>query len=80
MNIELDNDSSTELVYKEQRSLLEKFCSSRLISKEVPESTLAKIWRLSKAAKLAEVQFNVFVLMFETISDKERVWSETLIV
>ncbi|XP_042939395.1 uncharacterized protein LOC122274420 [Carya illinoinensis] len=75
VDINLDDDSTSELDYKEQRSLLGKICSSRIISREVLEATLAKIWRLSKAVKLTEVCSNVFVLSFETIADKERVWS-----
>ncbi|XP_042962692.1 uncharacterized protein LOC122296963 [Carya illinoinensis] len=75
MVIEIDDEVSGDLLMKEQRSLLGKLCSNRLISKEVMESTLAKIWRISKKAQFTEVSPNTFAIVFGNIADKQKVWS-----
>ncbi|KAF5471486.1 hypothetical protein F2P56_008274 [Juglans regia] len=73
-SIELDEDTTTELIYKEQRTVLGKIFSSRIISKEVLGSTMAKVWKISKAAKFTEVCPNTFAIIFENVADKMRVW------
>ncbi|XP_042988612.1 uncharacterized protein LOC122316143 [Carya illinoinensis] len=75
MVIEIDDEVPRDLLMKEQRTLLEKFCSNRLISKEVVESTLAKVWRISKQAQFTEVSPNIFAIVFDNIADKQKVWS-----
>lgn len=62
--IEIDDDILSDLLLKEQRSLMGKFCSTRLISKEVLETMLAKIWRISKEAQFTEVSPNIFAIVF----------------
>lgn len=47
----------------------------RNISKEVVESTMKKIWRISKPAKFLEVVSNIFTVTFANLADKDRVWS-----
>lgn len=54
----------------EQRSIRGKICSTRLISKEVVGTTMAKIWRISKAAQFTEVSPNIFVIEFKNLADK----------
>ncbi|XP_042952130.1 uncharacterized protein At4g02000-like [Carya illinoinensis] len=73
--IEIDDELPRELLLKEQRTLLGKFCSPRLISKEVLETTLAKVWRISRRAQFTEVSLNIFTLVFDNVDDKMRVWA-----
>ncbi|XP_042950149.1 uncharacterized protein LOC122282261 [Carya illinoinensis] len=54
-------------------SLIGKIWCDRQLGKQVVESTMARIWRLSKPAVLKEVGRNVFVLSFATHANKERV-------
>ncbi|KAF5471943.1 hypothetical protein F2P56_008700 [Juglans regia] len=49
-----DDDVPEELRKKEQRSLMAKLYSARLINKEMLETTLGKIWRISKEAVFTE--------------------------
>lgn len=74
-DIVIEENVSEELRYKEQRSLVGKVLSSRTISREALETTMAKIWRISKVAKFMEVSTNTFVLVFENQADKQRVWA-----
>ncbi|XP_042958006.1 uncharacterized protein LOC122293492 [Carya illinoinensis] len=75
MVIEIDEEVPSDLLIKEQRTLLEKFCSNRLISKEVVENTLAKVWRISKQAQFTEVSPNIFAIVLDNIANKQKVWS-----
>ncbi|XP_042968999.1 uncharacterized protein LOC122301670 [Carya illinoinensis] len=52
-----------------------KVCSMRPISKEVLGSTMARIWRINKAAQFIEVSRNVFVIVFENQVDMQKVWN-----
>ncbi|XP_042962524.1 uncharacterized protein LOC122296794 [Carya illinoinensis] len=60
--IELEEEWQSELGLKEQQSIMVKICSTRTISREVVETTMGKIWRISKAAQFYG-------------ADKEKVWS-----
>lgn len=74
-NIIFEDEEDDELKYKEGRSIVGKIHSSRYISKEVLGSTMEKVWRISKAAIFLEVCTNTFVITFNTIADKDRVWA-----
>ncbi|XP_041011352.1 uncharacterized protein At4g02000-like [Juglans microcarpa x Juglans regia] len=74
-DIIIEDNVSEELRYKEQRSLVGRMVSSRTISREALEATMAKIWRINKAAKFMKVSMNIFVLVFENQEDKLRVWA-----
>lgn len=71
--IEINDDIPSNLLLKEQRSLMGKFCSTRMINREVLGTMMAKIWRISKAAQFTEVSPTIFVILFENIADKQRV-------
>lgn len=75
MNIIIEEDEAEELKYKEDRSVVWRVCSTRVISKEVLGSTMAKVWRISKATKFLEVCANTFVIIFDTQANKQRVWA-----
>ncbi|KAF5472279.1 hypothetical protein F2P56_009013 [Juglans regia] len=75
VDIVIEDNAPEVLRYKEQRSLVGRMASSRTISREALEATMAKIWRISKAAKFMEVSLNMFVLVFENQEDKQRVWA-----
>ncbi|XP_042962419.1 uncharacterized protein LOC122296681 [Carya illinoinensis] len=72
-NIIFEEEEAEGLQFKEDWSLVCKACSMRTISKVVLESTMAKVWRISKAAIFTEVSTNIFVVTFETQADKLRV-------
>lgn len=55
LNVELDDDIPEEIRTKGERSLVGKLWMERKISLGVIESTMAKIWKLSRAAKFLEV-------------------------
>lgn len=71
-----DKDETDELKYKEDKSLVGKICSMRIISKEILGSTMAKVWRVSKSAIFTAVSTNIFVITFEIKADKQRVWRD----
>lgn len=72
--IVFDEDKIDKLQHKEDRSLVGKVCSMRIISKEILRLRMAKVWRVSKAAIFTEVSANIFVITFDTHADKLRVW------
>ncbi|KAF5477274.1 hypothetical protein F2P56_003924 [Juglans regia] len=74
-DIMFNEEEDEALRYKEDRSLVGRVFSSRVISMEVLGSTMGKVWRISKAAKFLELCTNIFVITFETQADKERVWA-----
>lgn len=58
---------------KEQRSLVGKICLDRGISKEVIQTTMGKIWSLSKSTSFKEVEKNLFIITFSIEAEKQRV-------
>ncbi|XP_042964509.1 uncharacterized protein LOC122298706 [Carya illinoinensis] len=72
--IDIEDELPDDLFEKEERSLVGRVCIERSISQEVIESTLAKIWRISRRAKFLEVCPNTFVITFANLADKIRVW------
>lgn len=55
---------------KDRRSLVGKICSERNVSRDVIQSTMGKIWKLSKAVIFKEVERNMFIITFNTEADK----------
>ncbi|KAF5454944.1 hypothetical protein F2P56_024573 [Juglans regia] len=68
------DDILDELSEKGDRSLVGRVMVERSIGRGVIETTMAKVWRISKPASFREVRTNVFVITFATQADKERVW------
>ncbi|XP_042969019.1 uncharacterized protein LOC122301691 [Carya illinoinensis] len=73
--IELEEEGSSEVQRKGERSLIGKIWSERVIGKNIVENTMGRVWRLSKPAIFTEVGRNVFVITFATHADKNRVES-----
>ncbi|KAF5457896.1 hypothetical protein F2P56_021970 [Juglans regia] len=73
-NVEPNDSIPEEIKNKGDRSLVGKVWMERKISQGVIESTIAKVWKLSRVAKFLEVGKNVFVIIFATHTDKHKVW------
>lgn len=53
--------------------LLGQLCAVRVVGKEVLQTTMQKIWVLSKLVEFTEVGRNIFIISFNTEADKEKV-------
>ncbi|KAF5454481.1 hypothetical protein F2P56_024141 [Juglans regia] len=73
--IDIEWEGILEVLHKGDRSLISKILSDRQIGKNIVESTMAKVWRLSKPATFAEMGRNIFVITFANHADKNRVES-----
>lgn len=58
---------------KGEKCLIEKVCLDWVISKSIISSTMAKNWTLSKPATLLEVGSNLFIIVFNTHANKQKV-------
>lgn len=74
--IVIEGEGITEVLKKGDRILIGKIWSKRQIGKQVVESTMAKVWRLSKLAIFIEMGQNTFIITFATHADKNRVVNE----
>lgn len=70
----VEEDTPEELI-KERHYLVGKIFSDRRINRETMESTMGKIWRISKQAAFTEVEKNMFMVTFATETDKYKVMS-----
>ena len=73
LTIELGDNISEDLNFKGERSLGGNVWMERSISQALIESTMAKMWRISKRAKFQEVGMNTFVMIFANQADKQRI-------
>ncbi|KAF5454463.1 hypothetical protein F2P56_024125 [Juglans regia] len=71
--VDLDDEISEELKNKGECSLVGKIWMERNISKGVIETTMAKVWRISRKALFQEVGTNKFVITFANQADKQRI-------
>lgn len=58
---------------KSKRSLLGKFCSNRRIGKEIIQTTIGKIWKISRKAIFEEMSQNLVTITFVTKADKAKI-------
>ncbi|XP_040987678.1 uncharacterized protein LOC121235396 [Juglans microcarpa x Juglans regia] len=73
--IDIEVEGIPKVLHKGDRSLISKIWSDRQIGKNIIETTMAKVWRLSKPAIFIEMGKNIFVITFATHADKNRVMS-----
>lgn len=71
--IVIEEDVVSEVKRKGDCSLIGKIWNDRQFGKQVVESTLTKIWSLSKLTVLREVGRNMFVVIFATHANKQRI-------
>lgn len=69
--IDLDDEIAEELKNKEDCSLVGKVWVERSIGKLVIETTMAKVWRISRKAQFQKVGTNIFVTTFANQADKQ---------
>lgn len=62
----VDDDILDELSDKGERNLVGRVTAKRNIGRGVIESTMAKVWKVSRPASFREVRSNVFVITFAT--------------
>ncbi|XP_042948082.1 uncharacterized protein LOC122280957 [Carya illinoinensis] len=72
-SIMIEEEAVSEIKKKGDLSLIGKILSDRQLATQVVESTLKKIWRLSKPTTLREVGRNMYVMIFATHVDKQRI-------
>ncbi|KAF5468807.1 hypothetical protein F2P56_012927 [Juglans regia] len=77
LNIDFGDDIGDEnlerLHCKEELSLVGKIWVGRSINQAVVESTMAKVWKISKRAKFKGLGDNVYVMVFANQADKQRI-------
>lgn len=71
--IELAEEAKKEVQPKGERCLIRKVSMERSIGRAIVESTMEKIWRVSKQATFKEVGPNVFIITFATHANKKRI-------
>ncbi|KAF5447877.1 hypothetical protein F2P56_033394, partial [Juglans regia] len=71
--IELNAEESEAVSKKGQLCLIEKICTERTIRRNIISATMAKIWKLSRPALFQEVGANLFVIIFNTHEDKQKI-------
>ncbi|XP_035543563.1 uncharacterized protein LOC118347656 [Juglans regia] len=73
--IDIEEEGIPKVLRKGDRSLISKIWSDRQIGKNIVETTMAKVWRLSKPAIFTKMGKNIFIITFATHADKNRVMS-----
>lgn len=68
--IEVTEDVPKRDRIKRQNIVIKKLCNNRVVEKNVIQTTMVKVWRVSKLATFTEVGKNTFIITFETITDK----------
>ncbi|XP_018821372.1 uncharacterized protein LOC108991470 isoform X2 [Juglans regia] len=71
--IELNAEESEAVTKKGQLCLIGKICTERTIRRNIIAATMAKIWKLSRPAVFQEVGANLFVIIFNTQEDKQKI-------
>lgn len=71
--IMVDKSPSDSNKKKSSRSLVGRLCSSRTVGKEVIQTTMAKIWKISMPTIFKEIRQNLLTIMFATEADKLKV-------
>lgn len=58
---------------KSRISLLGKLCSNRRIGKDILQTTMGKIWKISRKPIFKEINQNLFTITFGTEEDKKKI-------
>ncbi|CAI9780684.1 unnamed protein product [Fraxinus pennsylvanica] len=69
----IDGKGVATVMEKGDRSLIGKIWAERQINKAVVQSTMGKIWRISKPAEFTEMGRNIFMITFANHADLKRV-------
>lgn len=82
-SLQLTEDEHKEILFDEEKvieankrgecSIIGKIQAERIINKEVLRSTLVKIWKTSKIFTVINIRPNLFLIKFESHSNKKRV-------
>lgn len=71
--IDIEGKGIPEILRRGDRSLISKIWLDWQIGKNIVETNMAKVWRLSKPATFTEMGRNIFIITFANHADKNRV-------
>lgn len=69
VHITVEEDSAEQYDIKSKQSLLGKMCSNKSVGKEILQTTMGKIQKISEKAIFKEITQSLFTITFATEAD-----------